>query len=364
MIMRLCGYRIDNFLSDNLTHMSVMTISPQIPTFSSQTPCCLDEYRKLYEQLEFLDNPRVAENSEGSTENENKESKDSCPICQGSQLKKDGIFLICVDCGAQVDEDISDQAEWHFDEDRSVDRCGLPNNMLLYESSLSTNIAACGYNSTHQRKMLNKLQLWQLMPSKERTLKDDINHINAACGDKVPKCVLQYAHVLFKMAEDARREEEEGHRRDIRVGLLAAAVFYAAKIHDYPKTYKEIANWFNVQESYVTNGIKIFFRLMCNKIGMTNLITTHKSYVDKFCNNIGLSPEVRSMSHEIANKAVTLGIFRDNTPTTIAATAIYFVINMYGLNISKALVARRSGVSEVTIGKTYQKLNNYLEHLL
>jgi transcription initiation factor TFIIB len=94
------------------------------------------------------------------------------------------------------------------------------------------------------------------------------------------------------------------------------------------------------------------------------LITTHKSYVDKFCNNLGLSDEVRESAQEIANKAVTLGILVDNTPPTIAASSIFFVISMYGLNISKALVARRSNVSEVTISKTYQKMNCYLEYLL
>ena len=259
--------------------------------------------------------------------------KDSCPICgKDSNIIKDNGYSICESCGLILDDNsITDRPEWN--DDSNNDRCGLANNMLLFESSLSTNIATPAYNSSRQRRLLNKLQLWQLMPSKERVLKDDFNTINSACGTHLPKCVSDYAQVLYKMAEDSRREEDETHRADVRVGLLAAAVFYAAKIHEYPKTYKEIAGWFEIDESYVTIGIKIFFRLMCNKIGMTNLITTHKSYVDKYCNNLGLSKEVREVAHDIANKAVTLGILIDNTPSTIAASAIYFVINMYAINI-------------------------------
>jgi transcription initiation factor TFIIB len=289
-----------------------------------------------------------------------------CPECSSYETILDNGYVICVNCGLELDNSstLSTQPEWKFDDDKTNDRCGMTNNMLLYESSLSTNIVACGYNSSKQRKLLNKLQLWQQMPSKERTLRDDFNQISNACGSHVQKCVVEYAQVLFKMGEDARKEEDEGHRSNTRVGLLAAAVFYAAKMHECAKSHKEIATWFGVDESYVTTGIKIFFRLMCNKIGMTNLITTHKSYVDKFCNNLGLSDEVRESAQEIANKAVTLGILVDNTPPTIAASSIFFVISMYGLNISKALVARRSNVSEVTISKTYQKMNCYLEYLL
>lgn len=302
----------------------------------------------------------------GTDEEADKLDKGTCPECSGNEIIRDNGYVICANCGLELDSSatLSTQPEWKYDDDKTNDRCGMTNNMLLYESSLSTNIVACGFNSSRQRRLLNKLQLWQLMPSKERTLRDDFNQISSACANHVPKCVVEYAQVLFKMAEDARKEEDEGHRADTRVGLLAAAVFYAAKMHEYAKSYKEIANWFEIDESYVTIGIKIFFRLMCNKIGMTNLITTHKSYVDKFCNNLGLSDEVRESAQEIANKAVTLGILVDNTPPTIAASSIFFVISMYGLNISKALVARRSNVSEVTISKTYQKMNCYLEYLL
>jgi len=320
----------------------------------------LSDCQSFYDELWNENN----EEKDGNRDKISNETNDGCcPMCQ-LPFTKDKNSIVCLSCGIEIDDCISDRAEWRGDDDKMNDRCGMTNNMLLFESSYSTNIAACGYNSSQQRRLLNKLQLWQQMPSKERTLRDDFNQINIACGDKIPKCVVQYAQVLFKMAEDIRHEEDEGHRSDIRVALLASAVFYAAKIHDYVKSYKEIASWFNIDESYMTIGIKIFFRLMCNKIGMTNLITDHRNYVDKFCNNLGLSSEVRDMAHDIANKAVTLGILRDNTPATIAASSIFFVINMYGLNISKALVSRRASVSEVTISKTYQKLNKYLEHLL
>jgi transcription initiation factor TFIIB len=334
----------------------------------------LNEYQKLYDQMT---NPAGVYNHDstsdfdsllGKTKSPGNSSENGCLVCSSNNVRLDRGSRICIDCGAETEDEganLVEVAEWHYDNEKVNDRCGMVNNMMLYESGLSTNIAPCKFNSTHGRRLLNKLQLWQLMPSRERSLKDDFNYISATCGDRVSKCVIQYAQVLFKMAEDARKSEaEEGHRGDIRTGLLAAAVFYAAKIHGYSKTHKEIANWFEIDESYVSTGVKIFFHLMCNKIGMTNLITDHKSYVDKFCNNLGLSDEVRAMIQDIANKAVTLGILRDNTPSTIAATSVFFVINMYGLNISKALVSRRCNVSEVTITKTYQKLNSYLEHLL
>src|SRR5579871_2578935 len=95
---------------------------------------CIDsnttlEYKSLYDQLAYLDG--VAEPNQ---------KHENCPICQGNRFQKDAGLIICIDCGMQLEDFICDQPEWRYDEDKSIDRCGLTNNMLLYESSLSTNI--------------------------------------------------------------------------------------------------------------------------------------------------------------------------------------------------------------------------------
>lgn len=292
----------------------------------------------------------------------------ACPVCQEDSVKIDGSTVVCISCGVEIDDIISDRAEWHNFEDSNgpgkAERCTQFKNSLYVEGSLSTGIAAPGFNSSRGRKLLCKLQSWQMMPSKERTLKDDCDMISYVCAERLPTCVVRTAHTLLKMVEEECRSRGESHRGDIRAGLIASVVLNSSKINKYHVSHKELADWFEIEETYVTQGNKIFFRLMCHKIQLLDARTTHSDHINKFCTDLGLSQEVRGMAHEITNKVVDLGILRENTPGSIAAACIFFVVNIYGLSISRKLVSKQCKVSEATISKAYNKLTNYLEHLL
>jgi len=313
--------------------------------------------------------PSAGSLSTGSPSAGSPERATACPVCQEDSLRIDGSTMICSSCGVEVEDFISDRAEWNNYSDSgtgtsSAERCTQFKNSLYFEGSLSTGISAPGYGSSRGRKLLSKLQSWQMMPAHERTLKDDCDLISYICSDRLPPVVTHAAQSLFKMVEEERRSQNEGHRGDIRTGLIASVILNASKINKYHVSHKELATWFGIDETYVTQGNKIFFRLMCHKIQLLETRTTHADHINKFCTNLGLSQEVRKMAHEITDKVVKLGVLRDNAPGSVAAACIFFVISIYALNISRKLVSKQCAISEATISKAYNKLNNHLEHLL
>jgi transcription initiation factor TFIIIB Brf1 subunit/transcription initiation factor TFIIB len=59
----------------------------------------------------------------------------------------------------------------------------------------------------------------------------------------------------------------------------------------------------------------------------------------------------------IAAKIDDLRLIQDNAPHSIAAGVVYFVCQLFDINISKTDIKNACGVSEVTINKCYKKMD-------
>jgi transcription initiation factor TFIIIB Brf1 subunit/transcription initiation factor TFIIB len=59
----------------------------------------------------------------------------------------------------------------------------------------------------------------------------------------------------------------------------------------------------------------------------------------------------------IASKIEELRLIQDNAPHSIAAGIVYFVCQLFDINISKTDIKNACGVSEVTINKCYKKMD-------
>lgn len=294
----------------------------------------------------------------------------TCPVCEKDALTIENGITVCTACGTETGCNIDTEAEWRNyganDNKPDQNRCSNANNILLYESSFSTKIATNGY-SNYFYKTLSKLQSWQMMSPKERSLKDVFDTIFHQANLKgIPSSIIQYAQVLFKTVteEQLKNGKNKLCRGDKRDGLIAACLFYSCSLHKVNRSKKEIAQIFEIEESDVTRGCKLFFKLMNKKICLTSNVMTHSDFIARFCSNLGLHEKVQEKVRDIADKAYKLGIVQNNTPPTIAAACIFFVSTIYSLNLSKKLISQQCGTSQVTITKTYNKLINYMEDLI
>ena len=293
-------------------------------------------------------------------------NREKCDQCESSLAFSDEGFLTCTNnkC-AIIYKDIVDQsAEWRFygaEDNQNSDptRCGMPINPLLQESSFGCKIICAGKTSYEMRK-IRRYTEWQSMPYKEKSQYDDFQRITSmSLVAGIPKMIIDDAVRYHKKVS----EYELTFRGDNRDGILAASIYIACKIHNYPRTAKEIATIFHLDVTAATKGCKNAV-LIINDIEK-DLHNTEKTayckikpeaFIERYCSKLNINAELTKLCQFIAIKIEKNGMIPENTPQSIAAGVVYFIIQLCKLNVSKKDVKNISEISEVTINKCYKKI--------
>ena len=293
-------------------------------------------------------------------------NREKCDQCESSLAFSDEGFLTCTNnkC-AIIYKDIVDQsAEWRFygaDDNQNSDptRCGMPINPLLQESSFGCKVICAGKTSYEMRK-IRRYTEWQSMPYKEKSQYDDFQRITSmSLVAGIPKMIIDDAVRYHKKVS----EYEMTFRGDNRDGILAASIYIACKIHNYPRTAKEIATIFHLDVTAATKGCKNAV-LIINDIEK-DLHNTEKTayckikpeaFIERYCSKLNINAELTKLCQFIAIKIESKGMIPENTPQSIEAGVVYFIIQLCKLNVSKKDVKNISEISEVTINKCYKKI--------
>ena len=93
-------------------------------------------------------------------------------------------------------------------------------------------------------------------------------------------------------------------------------------------------------------------------------ISESSDFVHRFCSNLNLEKDVYDLCKHVCNKIEEYDLVSENTPTSKAAGAIYLVVYLFNLEISKKEISTICLTSEVTINKCFIKLIEYYIHLL
>jgi len=156
-----------------------------------------------------------------------------------------------------------------------------------------------------------------------------------------------------------------------RDGIIAASIYVSCRINRFPRTAKEIATMFNLDNTSATKGCKNAISII-NELehdmengDKTSLChTTPLSFIDRYCSRLSINIELTNLCKFIAMRIQHNNLIPENTPHSIAAGIVYFVAQMCNLNVSKRNVNRVSEISEVTINKCYKKLETMKNDLL
>jgi transcription initiation factor TFIIB len=288
--------------------------------------------------------------------------KFKCSFCNESDsILKDSFAgtVICTNCGHVIDSSTFDHGpEWKTYDDGGVtnNRCGMPTNSLLPQSSLGTTISnSCNYR-------LKTLHNWGIMPPKERSLNTDLNKIKKICHDaKLLNCIEDDAKLLYKIASDCKGEDNKNNliiRGSNRVGLMAACIFYACKRRGYAKNHKEIAKLCELTPSQINKGCKKFIQCVKYKnIDYNTNISHPVNYIKQFCEKLNIHKKFINDITDITEKVTKLNIIPSHKPISIAAACILLCIQQYDIsNIEKRQISEILGISEVTISKAYEKI--------
>lgn len=311
-----------------------------------------------------------------SSENPN-EQKKICIACKSNgTLFEDHrtSSLICSNCGV-VNEGLFDQGpEWrqyNNEDNRSdgVNRCGCPTNFFFPKSSQGTIMVG----TTNRR--LRRKQRWLSMVYKERSLNQVHEYIMQICiKNNIPKIIIDDARIFYKKISDCKHKEGDNAGKQIiirganRLSIIAACVFYACEKNKIPRSIKEIADMFDLDEKKVTKGNKQFDRIIKNIDDKTVFCDqeneTAENYIRRHCPKLNISKTKTEIAVKIARNCCKMKLASDHNPQSIAAGSILVMVHYFNLKIEKREISKLFGTSDVTIGKIYNKICYYVEALI
>ena len=291
--------------------------------------------------------------------------QDICHCCESILMINDEGFLNCSNnsCGIVYKDIIAHSAEWRYygaDDSNICDptRAGPPINPLLRESSFGCKVM-CNTIASYEMRKIKRYSEWQSMPYKEKSQYDEFQRITLiATQGGIPKIIIDDALKYHKLITE--KKTFRGLNRD---GIIAASIYIASRINNYPRTIKEIATIFHLDNTSATRGCKNAISIIndsefdFNTEDKTLLCnTTPSSFIERYCSKLNINNELTKLASFIAIRIINNNLIPENTPHSIAAGIVYFVSQECNLNVSKQNINSISGISEVTINKCYKKL--------
>jgi len=299
--------------------------------------------------------------------------REICECCSSILSVTEEGFLACTNksCGVIYKDMLDLTAEWRYygaDDSQPGDptRCGLPINPLLRESSYGCKII-CHPKASYEMRKIRRYTEWQAMPYREKSQYDEFQRINIlARNSGIPKMIIDGA-----MRNHKKISEKKTFRGLNRDGIIAASIYISCRINNFPRTAKEIATMFNLDNTSATKGCKNAISII-NELehdmengDKTSLCqTTPLSFIDRYCSRLSINMELTNLCKFIALRIQNNNLIPENTPHSIAAGIVYFVAQMCNVNVSKKNVNRVSEISEVTINKCYKKLESMKNELI
>jgi transcription initiation factor TFIIB len=306
-------------------------------------------------------------------EKDNVNETNVCLTCNEALYYTDPGFLLCSNnrCGRLYKDMIDFGAEWRYygAEDNNISdptRCGMPINPLLRESSFGCKVM-CGKSSTYEMRKIKRYTEWQSMPYKEKSKYDDFQKITLiAKNSGIPKIIIDEAIRYYNKLSEAKKFR--GLNRD---GILAASIYISFSKNKNPRTPKEIATIFYLDNTSATKGCKNAMNIL-NDLEMQGeedeqtvmTKTTPCTFIERYCSKLNVNNELTKLCLFVGQNVKQRNLIPENTPHSIAAGIIYYVSLNCNLNISKKDIHHTSQISEVTINKCYKKLENYSRYLI
>ena len=295
-----------------------------------------------------------------------KNNKEICDLCNDKLIIGEDGFLVCINtkCGIIYKNMLDQTAEWRYngaDDNHSADptRCGMPVNPLLKESSYGCKVV-CNGTSSYEMRKIRRYTEWQSMPYKEKSQYDEFQKIiSMANQGGIAKIIIDDAIRYHK-----KISEERTFRGLNRDGIISASIYISCRINNNPRTAKEIATIFNLDNTSATKGCK-------NAVTIINQLETDMennektqfcktkpiSFIERYCSRLNINNDLTKLCLFIAVCIEKKNLVPENTPHSIAAGIIYFITQTFNLNISKKDIHLISEISEVTINKCYKKLD-------
>ena len=246
----------------------------------------------------------------------NEGERELCECCNTHLIISDEGFLTCTNskCGVIYKDMVDSGAEWRYygaDDNNLGDptRCGMPINPLLVESSFGCKVI-CPARTSYEMRKIRRYTEWQSMPYREKSQYDEFQKITILANNSgIPKLIIDDAMRYHKMISE--HKTFRGLNRD---GIIAASIYISSRINQFPRTAKEIATMFNLDNTSATKGCKNAVQILntfesqLDDSQKTKFCKTKPvSFIERYCSKLNVNNELTKVC-----KFVAIRIDRNN----------------------------------------------------
>ena len=299
---------------------------------------------------------------DNKTEDKNK-SLFWCYDCNTDDIIKYPLHFTCNKCGENLGNFVDTSSNFVDLEDKNSATQGTYIlNKLLPDTTSQISIRG------NYKSGVCKMMKWNSVKYGEKKLNDVNNTIQTACSLKnILKCVEDTAKIMYYQiyVNNTDNKKNTIFRGLNYRSLIASCLFMACKTNNYIILMKDIATLFELKKTDMKRGMKIFKNLCKKKkFNLKMTIAKPEDFIKGCFDKININKCFLDQAIQLVINIQKIQIANSHTPISIAIGSIYLVIYMNNINISKKDLARIFDISQVTIKKTFNKLEPFINILL
>lgn len=276
------------------------------------------------------------------------ETKTICPECCGVHFEMDFARseLVCKHCGTVIESKFLDLNPPRYNSESEYGvGYGDPVKSILPGRGLGSEMGSlrhvAPYNKSAYRRLSRTQKTTRIRKAVDRNTTHAFPMIRKWCSYiDVNNNIADSACRYYKMA--VKGGLVRGRSCEfIASGCLAIACVQSKN----PNTIGNIAEVSGVKRKDVARSQKIVKR----GLNLKTEIVHPRMYVPKFCSDLEVSTAVEKKARTIIDSAVACGIDSGRRPRGITAVAILIACELENEKRTKRLIAKVSGISEVTL---------------
>lgn len=285
-------------------------------------------------------------------------NSDICPECNGYTISiREKGEIVCIQCGLVISErelDLSHNEIRAYNKQEKAKKqrvcppispllpdlkfCTYIDEKYIYNSELKRAIKRDSYLSWVGRNLL-------IATTELKRISHNLN---------LPGYIKEEALKIYKKA--VRIEVLRG--RSI-IGMVAACLYYSCKKKSFPRTFQEFLNESPISEKKVKKCYKCLINRLNLKVPHTNPI----ALIPRFITDLKLNIDIERAAIKLLQFNLEKNSICGKDPKGFCAGAIYFASKIKDVSINQKEIAKKIGVSEVTLRSRYKELLNNIKSI-
>lgn len=148
-------------------------------------------------------------------------------------------------------------------------------------------------------------------------------------------------------------------------GFIAASLYVAIRVHEFPKILEEISDAVVIPRKIVIHSLSLLLREVLPELNLSYKPIGVKQLIFKFGNELGLSVEIQKNALKLLSNSSKMGLsLNGKDPKGLAASAIYLAAKKTKDKKTQTEIAELAKLTEVTLRTRIKEIKSKLALIL